>query len=210
MKPDYKVQNEIISAIHQGDEQTNTLRLQIKKLNHRIENNQYRGIHPVTMVLVAAMLVILGLSAVMFYLSERQPRAEMLFEKYYEPFTMSTPTRGEAKQNDFERALMLYANHDYSDAVEAASAYGKKSPEAAYFMIGLCYLQMGLPDLAIKNFDLAEQNALYFKESIWWYKALTFIKKNECQVAEVILKKLIPNNNPYTKEATELLEKIGD
>ena len=77
-------------------------------------------------------------------------------------------------------------------------------------MIGLCYLQMGLPDLAIKNFDLAEQNALYFKESIWWYKALTFIKKNEWQVAEVILKKLIRNNNPYTKEATELLEKIGD
>ncbi len=208
MKQEDTLEKEIISAIREGNEEVDAFRHQIRRLNQNIETKQYRGIHPVTLVLAAAVVAIFGLSAVMFFLSERQPRAQMLFEKYYEPFSMNMTTRGENNQNDFERALKLYAGEDYTGAIAAVSPYGATSPEATYFVVGLCYLQMGLPDLAIKNFDLAEQNAAFFKESIWWYKALTFVRKNDWPVAQVILKKLTRNNNAYTTRANELLKKI--
>lgn len=209
MEQERKIQQEIFSAIRYGDQEVNGLRQQVRRLNQQLESRQYRGIHPVTLGLAAALIIIIGLSATMIYFSERQPRADMLFEQYYEPYAINMTTRGSHKQTDFERALELYAQNDYPGAISAVGTYVEISPEATYFVVGLCYLQMGLPDLAIKNFDLAEKDAVYYKEPIWWYKALTYIKKNEWAVAEVILKKLVRNNGPYKQGAAELLNKIN-
>lgn len=209
MEQERKVQQEIISAIRYGDRDVDALRHQVRQLNLRLESKQYRGIHPVTLGLAAVFIIIMGLSATMVYFSERQPRAEMLFEQYFEPYTMNLTTRGADDQTDFERALQLYAQKDYPEAISAVGPFVDISPEATYFVVGLCYLEMGLPDLAIKNFDLAEKDAVYFKEPIWWYKALTYVKKNEWPVAEVVLKKLIRSNGSYKQGAAELLSKIG-
>ncbi len=209
MEQERKIQQEIFSAIRYGDQEVNGLRQQVRRLNQQLESRQYRGIHPVTLGLAAALIIIIGLSATMVYFSEQQPRADILFEQYYEPYAMNLTTRGPHDQTDFERALKLYAQNDYPGAISAVGAYVDISPEATYFVVGLCYLQMGLPDLAIKNFDLAEKDAIYYKEPIWWYKALTYIKKNEWAVAEVVLKKLVRNNGPYKQDAAELLNKFG-
>ncbi|MGV8827827.1 MAG: hypothetical protein ACWA6U_05845 [Breznakibacter sp.] len=209
MEQGSRIQQEIIKSIRYGDGEVDALRSQVQRLTQQLESKQYRGIHPVTLGLAAAFLIIIGLSATMVYLSDRQPRAEMLFEQYFEPYAMNMTTRGAHEPTDFERALELYAQNDYPGAISAVGAYVEVSPEATYFVVGLCYLQMGLPDLAIKNFDLAEQDAVYFKEPIWWYKALTYVKKNEWPVAEVVLKKLVRNNGPYKQGAAELLGKIG-
>lgn len=210
MEKESRLQQQIFSAIHRGDDEVDALRRQIHFLNQKLETRQYRGVHPVTLGLVAGFLILFGFSVLMFHLSARQPRAEMLFEQYFEPFVMDLNTRGGSEQTDFERSLQLYGNHDYRGAISAVSSYAQKSPEVTYFVTGLCYLQMGLPDLAIKNFDLAEQDALYFKEAIWWYKALTYVKKNEKDVAGVILTKLVRNGGAYKQGASELLAKLSD
>ena len=204
-----RLENDIYCAIRRGDEEVDQLRSHLRKINKNVERETKRPINPIVVAIAASMVVIVTISATMFYFSNSVPTPERLYQTYYKPFVVPTATRSNQDPGAFERAMFLYAQNDFSSSISALAPVMKNSPEAAYFVTGLCYLQMGLADMAIKNFNQAEESSFYYKEHIWWYKALTYVRKNEPQIAGVILQKLVRNNGLYRTEAADLLRKIS-
>ena len=58
MEQENRIQQEIINSIRYGDGEVDALRNQVRRLNQKLESKQYRGIHPVTLGLAAAFLII--------------------------------------------------------------------------------------------------------------------------------------------------------
>jgi tetratricopeptide (TPR) repeat protein len=206
----WELEEEIMSALRDENDDVFNFRQHVRMLYRTIDKKARVLLNPVVRGVAATVLVLAGITFAYIYLSELHPPAEVIYDRFYETFTLPVATRGILQPTDMERALMLYSSKNYTDALEVTSSFVESSPEFAFFISGLCYQQMGLMDLAIKNYDRGESAAIYYKEHIQWYKALAFIKKNEMDVATVILRKLEANSTVYGERASELIRLIGN
>lgn len=205
-----ELEEEIMSALRSEKDDVFALRQQIQGLHRSLEKKSKQFFSPVMVGIIAGFLVLVGITGLYIHFSELNPTSEVIYERYYRQFEMPLTTRGSDTPTGIERALLQYAQKDYSSALATIASFHSTSPEVTFFISGLCYQQMGLIDMAIKNYDRAEAASIYYKEHIQWYKALCFIKKNDQQVAAVILKKLGRNSNTYGERAYELLRLMED
>lgn len=112
-----------------------------------------------------------------------------------------------SKENVFQKAITLFDKNQYPEAIELFDEAKQEQMymEQSLLYTGISYLQLGQPELAIKNFDqLLDIKNTPLEETALWYKALSYIKLDDTREAKSILKKVINKNGIYKEKAERL------
>lgn len=209
-KEERELKEELMAVLREERDDVYEFRQQIRKISESVAHKHKRLSNPVITGVAATMLLLLGLTFTLIYFSDKHPKTDVLYTKYFEPYSVSLATRGGTNVSDVTKALEAYSRQDFYSAINIAAANSETAPEVSHFVSGLCYLQMGFVDNAIRSFNKAEAKSAYYRDHILWYKSLSYLRKNDVDVASVILKKLCRDESVYNVKATNLLRELGN
>lgn len=165
--------------------------------------------------LKAAALIIILVSAAsyfVFHFSNTPKNPDDLFAAYYEKMPADFTTRSQdTQQDDFNSAIKLYNENDYSQAIVGLNKVIQKdqSNNAAQLFLGICYIETKQFEGAAAQFEkVIKKHDPLFEEHAEWYLALSYIKTNKPGLAKPLLSKLVNSKAFYAKQASDLLKKL--
>ena len=162
---------------------------------------------------IAALLIILiGISWLVFYLTKPEKDFESLFAEYFKPYpdvaTMKNHTQ-DSGSDAFHIGLFYYNQRKY----DSASIYFRMAGEQinntpAKFYLAVSFLADTSSFQAIRILESLGSSENYFKDQALWYLALAYIKIQESEKANQVLNQIIEKKSPYLGKAVELQKKI--
>ena len=172
-------------------------------------------------VVAASVLVIIGLGYFAYhsFISEKSlPTFAQLYDSYYEvPKVDLVISRGDKAEGTmflvWNSALEKYSEIRYEAAIEdfrevlQNSAFPHTS--AANFYLGICYLNINLPDSAVARFSNVSPTSSLTQDA-GWYIGLSYLKAGNLQRATEVFKHIAALPKHYKKEqAKEILESLS-
>ncbi|WP_191860797.1 tetratricopeptide repeat protein [Hanstruepera ponticola] len=160
--------------------------------------------------LIAASIILLA--SLGFYWKQYTTSPERLFSNYYSKASNTSHpiTRNQNDTDELTKAFIAYEREVYDQAQKLFNNLYKTSNNSELlFYEGICYLEIGQIDNAIKTF-LKHQK---FKDKLLgkskWYLALAYLKNNNQIEAQNILEKITSSSSNYNFEkAKELLSDL--
>ena len=150
--------------------------------------------------------------AVLFIIKPWQDKAfnnEQLYAQYAVPDELPAVVRGANNDSLLIRATTLYNQMKYPAALILLDSIVKLRPSEAQLQLalGICFVETGKYDSAIKRFDsLAVRESVYKYIALEW-KALVWLKQNKTADCIAVLK-LIPADAVNYKKTNELMQKL--
>ena len=135
---------------------------------------------------------------------------EQLYAQYAVPEELPTVVRGANDDSLLIKATNLYNQIKYPAALILLDSIVKQRPTEAQLQLalGICFLETGKYDLAIRRFDsLAVQESVYKYIAMEW-KALAYLKQNKTADCVAVLK-LIPADAGNYKKANKLIQQLS-
>ena len=167
-------------------------------------------------ILALASLLVVVVSS--FLVIDNYNRAKFLFEisGVDPPAYVQSETRNTFQDQALSKAMTMYNNRQYGQALELLETAGKDtSPEAwnpqIVFFKGICRLQLNQPKAAIRHFDeiIEEMNPSYYDEAIF-YKGIALLRLNKKGAALEQLKNVAAMFSPHAPRAKEIIKKINN
>jgi tetratricopeptide (TPR) repeat protein len=135
-----------------------------------------------------------------------------LFATYYQKMPADFGTRSEeSTDNEFIRAIKLYNQNNYKEAIIAFERVLKKDPSnnAAKLFLGISYTETRQYKNAANQFtNIIQGKDPIFEEHASWYLSLCYLKTNNPGLAKNILQILVNTNSFYKDKASDLLKKL--
>jgi hypothetical protein len=162
---------------------------------------------------VAASVILLVSSVLVWLLLFSGPSDEQLYMAYYKPMAAPMEMRGNgsSSQDLFSRGMDSYNKADYSAAFSALISVPKDNP--AYYpsqlFSGISAMEMSNYDEAISHFKvLTEGNQSNLKADAQWYLALCYLKKGDSDLCMKTLDAL-KENTYYKDQVNALLSEMA-
>ncbi len=119
-------------------------------------------------------------------------------------------TRGDS---DGDAKILLAADKSfkgkkYKKTLEVLERVNINNDATLLLYKGISYIELGNYEKGITTFDTLIKSDLIDAEKGYWYKSLLYVRSNQFDKAEKILKKIIANNYFKKRQAEELLSKI--
>jgi hypothetical protein len=197
---------EVNDSIRDAD--LHTLRDKVHKIVSEKQILPYKQI----LRIVAVILLLIGLGIIIrICLLPYQP-SSMLFEEYYVRYEPDVVNRSsEIRINDLNEAILNYESRNYTscDHLLDSIIFKEKDNYLALFYKGVTCLELQLPFDAINAFSNIPNcwNSPYAVHRDW-YLALALIEVRRENDAIFLLRKLMDNNNFYSKKSYSILHKI--
>ncbi len=164
---------------------------------------------PVWGYAAAAAVIVIALVYVLFFTG---PQAGELYAAYYEPYPnlIEPNVRGETyPENSLAAAMAFYNQGDFTKALNIISRLPENEKTGfLYLYEGICYLETGEPEKALRSFDRARQKSESLKGQAQWYSGLTYLKMEDIPNAREIFTMLSESDNPYQSDANEILNQL--
>lgn len=160
----------------------------------------------------AAFLLLIG-SAIFFNLNADSFSSDKTFSKYFQSYDGLGNKRGLSDEGNriVELGIQKYNKGEYLNALELfeASMGDNNRNETILLYAGSSALITGDPDKALRYLANWDETSPVI-EQVEWYTAGCYLKKNDIEKAQAILKKISadPEHNYYT-QATAILKKAG-
>ena len=141
--------------------------------------------------------------------AEKIESNEQLYARYARPEELPAVVRGANDDSLLVKATVLYNQAKYAAALLLLDSITRQKPLEAQLQLamGICFLETGIPDSAIRRFDsLAERESVYKYDAVEW-KGLSYLKLNKTADCIAALKLIPQDASNYTK-AKELMEKL--
>lgn len=126
------------------------------------------------------------------------------------PAYIQSETRNALQNETFGKAMSLYNNKQYSEALELLNVIDTSSanPQVLFFK-GICSLQTDDPKTAVRHFNIIikNMNPSYYDEAIF-YKGIALLRLNKKKQALEQFNNLASMFSPYSKKARVLIGKI--
>ncbi|MET0393521.1 MAG: tetratricopeptide repeat protein [Chitinophagaceae bacterium] len=135
---------------------------------------------------------------------------EKLFARYMQDVpALPEAERGNGSDSLLAEATKLYNAKAYARALPLLQHMMVRQPAAAELRlaVGICYLQTGSYDAAIKELDSVAKGGTVFENTAVWYKAMALLRQNKLDACYAVLSAL-PREADQYKEAQELMHKI--
>jgi hypothetical protein len=183
-----------------------------KQLFKDIENksNTENKTKPKLWYYIAASIIILV--SVSIYWNQISKSPDRLFADYYKVASNTTYpiVRDNDSNSDITKAFVAYEREAYNEAQMAfANLYNTTKNTEMLFYEAICYLETDNTPLAIETFKKHQgfQDKLARKSQ--WYLALAYLKSNEKNKAENLLKEISSSTSNYNYDkAKDLLSKL--
>lgn len=207
---DLKLQQEVLFAIENGDDDTLDFRQQLKDIGQEFvaEQDKRHRIHPGVWMAAASVVVVLGLASLLGLFQSSEYSGSYAFSEYYEPYGTDMVVRGEGHFNQLDKAIGFYQNGNMALALSEFERLERENIELSGFFSALCYMEMGDFDKAKGILNGISNDAIFYSDQINWYLALCYLKDNEESKAEVLLHEVVKGNNQYSAKASEILKKL--
>lgn len=213
LSEDMKLQQEVLYTIANQEDDLSDFRQQLNSIAEDFmeeEESVKKSSFSINYWLAAAsVIVVVGLGSYLGLLSGSAYTGDQVFVEYYSPYGTDMTIRGGEQTSSFDNALERYQSGDMNAALAAFNELAIENEELAGFFTGLCYLEMGNTEDAKQQFIKTEKTAVFYEEQVKWYLALCHLKLEEYDQAELLLTQLMTGGNKYSKEAEEVLEKLG-
>lgn len=168
------------------------------------------------LAVAASVAILAGLSWMIFLFIHHPKSNEEIYLSYYQrPDVNEFAVRSndnDSSQLYWDQGLNYFANHKIDSA---AAEFNKMirinktaSASKAYFMLGLCYMEMNDTQKAIQSFGrVSDQSNFVFMKQ--YYSALCFIKMDKKREAAELLQNIASDeNHPYRKNASRILKDL--
>ncbi|GJM35287.1 MAG: hypothetical protein DHS20C18_42880 [Saprospiraceae bacterium] len=180
-----------------------------KKVITPKEKGRFRLLNSKWIFGVAASLAVL-LVAYVAWQSKISPTAEQLYAEYHQAYDWTISKRGNTDEQ-LMKIHQLYQGRNYEAFLQQTEQLQldiSKDPPLALAM-GQAYGAIGQTDQARNYFKMAEANALFSEEALW-YQALSYLKTGSISEAvntlEVIKEQ---SSTSFAKKADQLLRELG-
>lgn len=136
------------------------------------------------------------------------------FQDYYEPYPNFeyTTTRADNQPSSTKSlGYKAYDNGQYKDALVYFNQHLENDGDdyATVLFRGVCLMETDNFSAANKDFASVYNNHATYKNAGYWYAALASLALDDNEEAKVFLRQ-IKEDPEFGKEATELLEKLGN
>ena len=166
--------------------------------------------------IAASIVVIIGVSALLWFSGFGKDQNQDLYATYYEPFPVEDTTRGEDTQ-DFAEVLTAYSKGEYQKILpqlqqivntKETDSFGSLSSVNQFSLyLGNSYINTNQEKKAIPVFESIAKSSKYY-ENAQWYLALTYLKLKDKKQVISILKELVEYNGVYKDKSIKLLEEL--
>jgi len=195
------------------DDATENFRRALKNVveprSFRIKPGNRSLISALKIPLAASVLILIGLSLYNIFI--HQDSSE-LFTNFYEPYSTDISTRSiERSRDNIQLSYYLYQEGDFQTSFEILKNYISSNfdDQTAHFYLGLNALELCYYDQAINELALVEQDTISpFALHARWYLAMTYLKTGNTEYAQILLQRLIEEENMYSADAKKILKKI--
>ena len=184
-------------------------RNQLKQKLQSFENKKVAKKSFTLWYVAATFLLFLGGG---FWFLNQNTDTTVLYEEYYQsyPNVIAPTVRGNEIQDIKSTAFFEYDNGNFETSLALFSQlYEKDRDDYALFYAGLSLIELSRHNEALvlfDKFDLNKNNG--FTPFIKWYMALSYLKTQEKDKAQVLLEELAIYENPQQQVAQELLNKL--
>jgi hypothetical protein len=171
--------------------------------------------------IAASVLIIIGLGYFAYFnihTKKSPPALARLFDIYYEvPKADLVVSRGgntdEILSPVWNSAIQKYSENQFEDAMDDFRGLLQNSkfshPSAANFYLGICFLNINMPDSAISCFNNVSPTSSLSQDASW-YLGLSYLKAGQLQKGTDIFKNISEMPRHYKKEqAKEILELLS-
>lgn len=157
--------------------------------------------------IAAAIIVLIGVSALLWIPNFAPIQGGGLYATYYEPFPVEDTTRGEDTQ-DFAEVLTAYSKGEYQQILsQLEEITNAKDSNQFDLYLGNSYMNTNHEKKAIPIFESIAKTSKYY-ENAQWYLALTYLKLGDKKQVISILKELVEYNGVYKDKSVKLLEDL--
>lgn len=156
---------------------------------------------------IAAVILIFGLTT-LFLLENSKGNYQQLYAEYYAPYP-SPSTRGNNSGRDYvEEFSNLYKEKDYYQALDVLEHLIIPDTSSGEWKLykGNIYIEVDSLDKAIST--LNELKGTQFEAEAYWYTALAYLKKEDCQMTVKSLQAVIEIEEEYSISAANLLKEL--
>lgn len=179
----------------------------IKSLGIRDEMKEIMDQKPfLTKAFKTRYLIPIGIAAALalalLFLPNQMVDNNALFNQYFSPYPNAIT--GRSTIGAFHEAMEFYTNQQYSASIE--NFKNLNSNDTTRFYKGISYLAIEEPEKALTEFRNISPMSM-FKESVVWYKALSFLLLNETDSIHLNLKSIKIGSTHYTK-AQEIISEL--
>lgn len=161
------------------------------------------------LAIISASFIIL-ITVVLFLIYSGPHNSPEIFAQYYLPYDLDNNYRS-AGESDMDQGLNLYNNKKYGEALVYFENLLKAEPynAKAHFAAGISALEVGQNKQAAEHFiQVMESENLEFYQHAQWYLALTYLRLNKVQEAEILLIALRNTGGFYHKQASEIVDTL--
>ncbi len=142
----------------------------------------------------AAVALLLVASVFTYRLFNKTQTSQQLYATYFKPYpnVVMPMTREENRANPFADAFRLYEAGKYRDALAQFGQIADRSEdENILFYSAMSFLALGEADSAIVILEPLKGTNSHFRQQIYWYLALCYLKKDDPVSAGINLDSLL-------------------
>jgi lipopolysaccharide biosynthesis regulator YciM len=154
--------------------------------------------------------MIWGISVV-FFNNPSKSQNDRIFANYYRTYKMDNKLVYRVpSNNDYGIAYDQYREGNYREAINEFEGIIRHDTTriTACFLLGISFIEVQNYSEAIKNLAyVIDQNSGIIQQAEW-YLALCYIKTRKTAQANLMLNRIIDENNCYKQLASEILKKI--
>ncbi len=167
------------------------------------EKAQARSLRKRLMRFAAAIVLIIGLTAVIWYTFRADTKN--LYENYFTAYPVESQIRG-SEVEGISNALDLYKDGEYEEAIPGLEQMLMKEPENGLLKIYLGNSLMEFNEMrkAVGLFTEFNSEMAYYEEARW-YLALAYLKMDQKESSKSVLKEIIEYDGIYKDKAESLL-----
>jgi hypothetical protein len=158
----------------------------------------------------AASITVFSGTAI-YTFSKNAQSSQKLYKNYYEVWQPGFVTRGIETESVNDAIMALFEQQDYQLCIEKIQNLDKEAVISPKIQLihGCSLMELGKFNEAIKVFNYFEsQDYTIYTETALWYKALSYLRNDNLDLAKANLQKISDNENTYATEAKELLKKL--
>lgn len=164
------------------------LRQFLQSIDAESQLKVHSGKNWLRMGLAACLTLVIGY---FLWINLGDSRSEKLYEKYYQTYpNLIAPTlRGD---RDSSLTSAAFAAYDQADFAKAEALFAKlkesENPDLARFFQGICFLELGKPEEALRSFQQVSATSKNpDKTTAQWYEALTYLLLDQQGQAKSLL-----------------------
>jgi tetratricopeptide (TPR) repeat protein len=163
----------------------------------------------ISMALVAAVVLLLTFTFIFNPFSTAGDPFQQAFQPYPDEITIMGDGTGELDQQKANKAMALYNEGDYEEALPVFAELVTESPDIAVLKLykGISELQTEDFTSATATFSALQQTS--YAQTADWYQALTQLRYDNLPAGKTILTTIAnTDGHPYRDQARELLEEL--